>query len=265
MWQLRAVARVELRRSRRAGRWIMPFALAALPNLLMLGSVLVGVESAGGPFGMRRVPIAYAAFFQNLWLRFMIFFSCAAVFSQLFRSEFLEKTLHHYYLAPVRREAVVLGKFLTALVPAALLFSIATASSYFLFFWPATEGRDFLFTGLGIAHMARYVAIAALACAAYGALFLLIGLIFRNPMIPALFVLCWETFNFVMPSWFQHVSIVLYLRSLMPVTLLNGPLGITVEPPLPVISAVWLLIASAGLVWFSSFLVRRIQITYTAD
>src|SRR4051812_11875189 len=95
MPQVRAVARVEARRSGRARRWIAPCVLAILPNLLMLGSVLVGIDPNGG---LRRLPIAYAQFFQNLWLRYLIFFSCGFVFSQLFRSEFLEKTLHHYYL-----------------------------------------------------------------------------------------------------------------------------------------------------------------------
>src|SRR5438067_1621382 len=104
--QLWAVTRVEWRKYRRARRWLMPCILAALPNLVMLASVLLGVEPQG--VGFRRTPIDYAAFFQSFWLRFMIFFSCAFTFSQLFRSEFLEKTLHHYYLVPIRREAVVL-------------------------------------------------------------------------------------------------------------------------------------------------------------
>ena len=265
MPQLRAVARVELQKYRRGRRWTAPCLLAILPNVILLAPVLLGMPDRGYGDGLRRVPISYAVFFQNFWLRFMIFFSCAAVFSQLFRSEFLEKTLHHYYLVPIRREAVVLGKFLTALMCTALLFSIATASTYFLFFWPSGSGRDFLLSGLGIVHMWRYIAIAALACAAYGAVFLIIGLTFRNPMIPALFVLCWETFNFVMPSLFQHLSVTLYLRSFMPVTVLNGPFGITVEPPSLPASAAGLLTASIAIVALAAYLVRHIQITYSTD
>jgi ABC-type transport system involved in multi-copper enzyme maturation permease subunit len=195
----------------------------------------------------------------------VIFFSCLAVFTQLFRSEFLEKTLHHYYLVPIRREAVVLGKYLTMLLATVILFSTSTASTYFLFFWPSAGGRDLLLTGLGISHMFHYVAIAALACAAYGALFLLIGLTFRNPMIPALFVLCWETFNNTMPSLFQHLSVILYLQSFMPVTLLGGPFAISVEPPTPVMSAVILFIVSAMIIAVCGYLVKRIQITYSAE
>jgi hypothetical protein len=84
-------------------------------------------------------------------------------------------------------------------------------------------------------------------------------------MIPALFVLCWETFNYTMPSLFQHVSVILYLQSFMPVTLLGGPFAITVEPPTPVVSAAILLIVSAMIVAVCGYLVKQIQITYSAE
>jgi ABC-type transport system involved in multi-copper enzyme maturation permease subunit len=263
--QLRTVAKVEWLRSLRRRRWIAPCVLAILPNVVMLLPLLSGIERGFGAEELRRLPISYTQFFQTLWLRLIIFFSCVSVFSQLFRSEFLEKTLHHYYLVPIRREAVVLGKYLTMLLATVILFSTSTASTYFLFFWPSASGRDFLLTGLGISHMLHYVAIAVLACAAYGALFLLIGLTFRNPMIPALFVLCWETFNYTMPSLFQHVSVILYLQSFMPVTLLGGPFAITVEPPGPMVSAAILLIVSAIIVTACTYLAKHIQITYSAE
>jgi ABC-type transport system involved in multi-copper enzyme maturation permease subunit len=258
--QTRQVVRVELLKFRRGRIWIPPAVLAALPILIMLFPVAFGLPGRG-----RRLPIDYASFFQNLWLRFMIFFSCGALFSQLFRGEVLEKTLHHYYLVPIRREAVAVGKFITALMYSAILFTTGTALNYFLFFWPSIDGRAFLLTEPGIEHMFRYVALAGLACAAYGALFLIIGLTFRNPMIPGLFVLCWETFNYVLPSFFQHLSVTLYLRSFMPVTVLNGPFGIAVEPPAPPTAAAGLLVVSLGIVALSAFVVRHLPITYSAD
>ena len=38
------------------------------------------------------------------------------IFSNLFRGEMLEKTLHYYYLTPLRREVLVAGKYLAGLV-----------------------------------------------------------------------------------------------------------------------------------------------------
>ncbi|HEX3877451.1 MAG TPA: hypothetical protein VHW24_10725, partial [Bryobacteraceae bacterium] len=45
----------------------------------------------------------YAAIFQFFYLRGAIFFGCVGIFTNLFRAEMLEKTLHYYYLTPVRR------------------------------------------------------------------------------------------------------------------------------------------------------------------
>ena len=51
----------------------------------------------------------------------------------------------------------------------------------------------------------------------------------------------------------------------MPVTILNGPFGITVEPPSLLASAAGLLIASIAIVALAGYLVRHIQITYSTD
>ena len=56
----------------------------------------------------------YAVMFATFMLRAGIFFTAAALTIQLFRNEALEKTLHYYLLAPVRRGIVVAGKFLAA-------------------------------------------------------------------------------------------------------------------------------------------------------
>jgi len=40
------------------------------------------------------------------------------IFSNLFRGEMLEKTLHYYFLTPMRREMLVAGKYLAGLVVA---------------------------------------------------------------------------------------------------------------------------------------------------
>ena len=44
------------------------------------------------------------------------------IFSNLFRGEMLEKTLHYYYLTPMRRELLVAGKYLAGLAVALVLF-----------------------------------------------------------------------------------------------------------------------------------------------
>src|SRR5437867_4768205 len=188
--QIGAILRLEYKKYWRGQRWIAIYLLALAPSVLLLTAILFGAYPPRGRIGVFIPTAIYATFFQLFWLRLAIFFSCGAMFSQLFRGEVLEKTLHYYLLAPVRREVVVIGKYLAGLTWTFTVFSLTTVSSYLLFFGPSPQFGLFFFR-FGIAHLTQYLAIVLLACVAYGALFLLVGLIFKNPMIPAVFVVTW--------------------------------------------------------------------------
>ena len=66
--------------------------------------------------------LIFAGLFMFYYLRAGIFFGCMGIFSNLFRGEMLEKTLHYYFLTPMRREMLVAGKYLAGLVVALVLF-----------------------------------------------------------------------------------------------------------------------------------------------
>ncbi len=68
-----------------------------------------------------------------------------------------------------------------------------------------------------------YLGITALACIGYGAVFLIIGLFFRNPIIPAILIYGWEWINFLLPPLLKKLSVIHYLHSLTPVPIPEGP------------------------------------------
>src|SRR5438045_1357070 len=109
--QLAFVMRLEFQRYLCGRRYIGIYLLAVAP-LFILGATdgLPGNDPYFSPF-FRGAPIAFAQIFGSYELRLLIFFSCALMFSQLFRGEVLEKTLHYYFTAPIRRDIVVLGKY----------------------------------------------------------------------------------------------------------------------------------------------------------
>ena len=110
------------------------------------------------------------------------------------------RSLHYNFLAPIRREVLAAGKFLSALVASSTLFAGSVVAAYvctFLHFGPQFE--EFFFQGGGLSHLGWYVAVTVLACIGYGAVFLLMGVLFRNPMIPAAIVMVWENINTFMP------------------------------------------------------------------
>src|SRR5947199_1795513 len=76
--------------------------------------------------------LVFAGLFHFYFLRLGIFFGCVGIFSNLFRGEMLEKTLHYYYLTPLRRELLVAGKYLAGLATALFLFVGSTLISFLL-------------------------------------------------------------------------------------------------------------------------------------
>jgi len=57
----------------------------------------------------------FAGIFQYFYLRLAIFFGCLGIFMNLFRGEMLDKTLHFWFLTPVRREVLLAGKYIAGL------------------------------------------------------------------------------------------------------------------------------------------------------
>ena len=140
------------------------------------------------------------------------------IFSNLFRGEMLEKTLHYYYLTPLRRELLVAGKYLAGLATAMFLFVGSTALSFLLIGRHFGAGyTDYILHGPGLSQLGSYMLVAALACIGYGAVFLMSGIFFRNPMIPAAVVMVWENLNPFLPTVLKKISVIFYLKNLCPV------------------------------------------------
>src|SRR5579871_7046032 len=112
--------------------------------------------------------IIFAAMFFTYYLRAGIFFGCMGIFSNLFRGEMLEKTLHYYFLTPMRRELLVIGKFLAGLIVALVLFESSAAISFWLIGrHQGAAWSEFLQHGPGAGQMSSYLLVTALACVGY--------------------------------------------------------------------------------------------------
>jgi len=76
--------------------------------------------------------VIFAGMFLLFFLRGSLFFGAMGIFSNLFRGEMLEKTLHYYFLTPIRRELLVAGKYLAGLTVSLMLFVPSTALTFLL-------------------------------------------------------------------------------------------------------------------------------------
>jgi hypothetical protein len=93
-----------------------------------------------------------------------------------------------------------------------------------------SESSRFFFDGPGWAKLLTYTSITILACIGYGAFFLVVGLFFRNPIIPAIVLYGWEWLNFLLPALLKKVSVIHYLHSLAPIPVSEGPLQLWRNP-----------------------------------
>jgi ABC-type transport system involved in multi-copper enzyme maturation permease subunit len=263
--QILAIARLELRRYVFGRRWVGIYALAAAPVVLIAVAV-IRIQAGTDDLTLNSDGL-FARFYELFMLRFAIFISCAIVFSQTFRGEVLEKTYHFYLLAPVRRWVLAAGKYASGLIVTVTLFGISTAASHLLLHVPTrrTSFAEFFFQGPGIEHLARYLAVTVLGCIGYGAIFLLIGLLLKNPGIATGVVLAWESFSFLWPPLLQKFTVIHYLKILLPFQISRGVFEVLTEPTSAWIGVPLLLLIAVGSVAVSGWLVRRSQITYSAD
>jgi len=260
--QVAAILRLELKKSLFSKRawWIY---------ILTLGPVLLtGLHSLipRGEHTLANDNTIYAGIFQVYYLRLGIFFGYVGIFSNLFRAEMLERTLHYYFMSPVRREVLAVSKYLAGLIAAVVFFAGSAALSYILIclHWGPVF-QQYLFHGPGLAQLGWYTLTAALACVGYGAVFLLTGVLYRNPMIPAAVVFVWENLNPFLPSLLKKLSIIFYLKSLCPVEIPGDlPLLAVLTEPTPAWLAIpGLLIVSALVLAYAAAKARKLEVSYS--
>jgi hypothetical protein len=264
--QIAAIMRLEVKKNFLGKRAVLIYLLAAMPiALLALIAVVKPNDRDWADFA--QYPTVFAVMYNVLILRTVVFFGCAWIFMNLFRGEIVDRSLHYYFLAAVRREVLVAGKYFSGLVTAVVLFATVTVASMLLTFFPHffSASTRFFLDGAGLGQLFTYVGITILACIGYGAFFLVVGLFFRNPIIPALSLYGWEWINFLLPPLLKKVSVIHYLNSLVPVPISEGPIAVAAQPTPAWISVPGLLIVTALVLFAASRRIRRMEIRYGSD
>jgi ABC-type transport system involved in multi-copper enzyme maturation permease subunit len=264
--QLITIIRLELKRNflRLRGLWV--YLLAFAPTVI----IALHAITSHGRCNLEEDTNIFAGIFQLFTLRLAIFFGCMGIFTRMFRGEMMEKSLHYYFLTPVRRELLVLGKYIAGVIAAICIFGssvligFAFTNGHF-----GSEGTNFVFHGPGLGQLGSYLLVTVLACIGYGALFLLMGLMFRNPIIPAVVILLWESIDNVLPALLKKFSVIFYLLPLCPVEVpvqgISGLFTVVAEPLPSYLSIPGLLCVSVLLLVWASRKIRVLEINYGTD
>lgn len=270
--QVYAVLRLELTKTFFARRGLWVYLLAFSPVVLFAGHSLVQMRT-GRPCDFGLDTNIFATVFQVFYLRLAVFFGCLGIFMNLFRGEVLDKSLHFYFLAPIRREVLQAGKFLAGLCAAVAIYCASTLTQFAALYahLGSSQVNEYLWRNQGFEHLLAYLGVTALACLGYGSVFLAAGILMRNPIIPAATILVWESVNVFLPSALQKLSVIYYLQSLCPIEVapeVPPPfsfLAVNPAPISPLLAIPGLLAVSALVVLWAGTQIRRMEISYSTD
>ncbi len=268
--QFLGVLRIELAKTLFGRRALPLWLFALIPIGISLLSLIVSTvwDPKEGGVSLADSVMAFALIFQVL-VRGLLFLGCAWIFTSLFRGEILDRSLHYYFLAPIRRELLTLGKFVAGWIGSTTLFVTSGLVCQGLLFGALgpSAALDHLLHGAGLLHWISYAFVTALACMGYGAVFLLAGLRFKNPLVPAVVVFLWETTNPLLPALLKKLSVIFYLQALLPVRPegAEGPFALLADPVSPWLAIPGLFLFTAAMLFLATRRALALEIAYAGD
>jgi ABC-2 type transport system permease protein len=151
--------------------------------------------------------------------------------TSLVADEVEAKTITYLLTRPVRRTSILLGKFAAYLGTTLALVLPSLVLTFFLLM--TRQGRRGL--AVGAPDLVRDIGVAVLALVAYGALFTLVGVLLRWPLITGLlFLYGWEWLS-ILPGWAPRATIRAWLTSMHRHTVVGEGMSQGVAQALPVV------------------------------
>jgi ABC-type transport system involved in multi-copper enzyme maturation permease subunit len=232
--------------------------------LLVAGPVLLAASFRGlVALGVSRPPringevVGSAALFGTiiwfLYIRFIV--PALGVFygTSLIADEVEDKTITYLFTRPIRRGAVLVGKYLAYLVCTALLI---LPSVVLVFFLIVPIGRGSI--GASFPQLAADLGMLAAGLAAYGAVFALVGARLKRPLVMGLvFAFGWEPFVLLFPGYLKRATVAYYLQALVPHAMpddsaIGALMQMFREVPSVPVSLASLTIITASSLWFAA-------------
>lgn len=182
-----------------------PVAIAALLRVLVaLGAPILEHTRMTGP----------AIFGLMIWVFYLRFtVPVLGVFygTSLMADEVEDKTITYLFTRPIRRGAVLVGKYLAYLGCTVLVVLPSVVLVYLLIVpMQGNLGGSFI-------DLLKDLALLALGLAVYGALFAFIGAKFKRPLLVGLiFIFGWEQAALAFPGYLKKFTVAYYLQALVP-------------------------------------------------
>ncbi|MBA3885235.1 MAG: ABC transporter permease [Acidobacteria bacterium] len=188
-----------------------PVLIALMLRLLVsLGAPILQVQGGGDSVRMTG-PAIFGLMVWVFYLRFTVPVLGVFYGTSLMADEVEDKTITYLFTRPVRRGAVMVGKYLAYLACTVMVVLPSVVLVYLLVVpMQGSLGGSFidLLTDLGL---------LTLGLAVYGAVFAFIGARFKRPLLIGLvFIFGWEQIALVLPGYLKKFTVAYYLQSLVP-------------------------------------------------
>ena len=199
------------------------------------GNASINVTINGGRIGAAEM---FDTIVWLLFLRFAVPVLGVWYGTSLIADEVDEKTITYLFVRPVRRGAVVMGKYLAYLACTSCLVFGAVVLVYVSVMGSTPFAPD--------AHVWAVPVALVLGLAAYGALFTLMGASLKRPLVLGLiFAFGWEQIALLVPGYLRRFTLAYHLETVFRA----GPSALT--------SLGWLLAITAGCLLLATRAVER--------
>jgi ABC-type transport system involved in multi-copper enzyme maturation permease subunit len=153
----------------------------------------------------------YAVIIARYYVRNVLPLAALFYATSLIADEVEGRTLTYLLTRPLVRPAILAGKFAAYLTTTLALTLPSVVVTFFLL----ATARGFAGMGAAVPELFRDMGVVALTLMAYGALFTLLGVLLRRPVIPGLlFLFVWELIA-KLPGYMPRFTLTAWLRSLL--------------------------------------------------
>jgi ABC-type transport system involved in multi-copper enzyme maturation permease subunit len=230
-------------------RLLVALGAPLLENTDVRGGVTTTVRMTG--------PAIFGFMIWVFYLRFTVPVLGVFYGTSLMADEVEDKTITYLFTRPIRRGAVLVGKYL-AYMGCTIAVVLPSVMLVYLLVVPmrGSLGGSFL-------DLVKDLALLTLGLAVYGAVFAFIGAKFKRPLLIGLiFIFGWEQAALALPGYMKKFTVAYYLQGLVPHAMPNDGVvsllqGIFRESPTLAGSLIWLALIWAAFLAMGAWVVER--------
>jgi ABC-2 type transport system permease protein len=229
---------------------------------VLISLILRALDALGAPIGeVNGIRMAGPAIFGLMiwvfYLRFTVPVLGVFYGTSLMADEVEDKTITYLFTRPIRRGAVLVGKYL-AYLACTIFVVLPSVVIVYLLIVPmrGSLGGSFI-------DLLKDLSLLALGLAVYGAVFAFIGSVFKRPLLVGLiFIFGWEQAALAFPGYLKKFTVAYYLQALVPHAMPNDGVvsliqGLFRDTPSLISSLFWLALIWAVFLGVSASAVER--------